>query len=162
VIEAEYRALQEAGKRGINVSSCTLVKACGANFLLLERFDRCYAGGQVQRIGYISAMTALGAQDGEQRDYLEIIDFIRTFGSRPHEDTKELLKRIRHSVEANNTDDHLRNHGFLHEKGGWHLSPAFDINPNPSGSTQRQTSFAGSLTAESTMQALDLYERNNP
>jgi serine/threonine-protein kinase HipA len=30
-----------------------------------------------------------------------------------------------------NTDDHLRNHGFLYEIGrGWKLSPAYDLNPN--------------------------------
>ena len=29
-----------------------------------------------------------------------------------------------------NTDDHLRNHGFLLTGKGWKLSPAFDINPS--------------------------------
>ncbi len=28
-----------------------------------------------------------------------------------------------------NTDDHLRNHGFLLTPRGWILSPAFDVNP---------------------------------
>jgi len=30
-----------------------------------------------------------------------------------------------------NLDDHMRNHGFLRGRGGWHLSPAYDINPVP-------------------------------
>lgn len=31
-----------------------------------------------------------------------------------------------------NTDDHLRNHGFLYESpAGWRLSPAYDMNPVP-------------------------------
>jgi serine/threonine-protein kinase HipA len=36
------------------------------------------------------------------------------------------------SILISNTDDHLRNHGFLHQRGeSWTLSPAFDLNPNP-------------------------------
>ncbi len=34
-------------------------------------------------------------------------------------------------VLIHNTDDHLRNHAFLRAGGGWRLSPAFDLNPNP-------------------------------
>lgn len=35
-------------------------------------------------------------------------------------------------VLISNTDDHLRNHGFLRKStAGWSLSPAFDLNPNP-------------------------------
>jgi serine/threonine-protein kinase HipA len=35
-------------------------------------------------------------------------------------------------VLISNTDDHLRNHGFLLEShAGWVLSPAFDLNPDP-------------------------------
>ena len=32
-----------------------------------------------------------------------------------------------------NTDDHLRNHGFILTDRGWKLSPAFDINPDEDG-----------------------------
>lgn len=32
-----------------------------------------------------------------------------------------------------NTDDHLRNHGFIMNKQGWHLSPLYDVNPVPYG-----------------------------
>lgn len=63
----------------------------------------------------------------------------------PHstEDARELFRRVAVSVGVNNTDDHLRNHGFLRRRGGWALSPAFDINPHPD-SKARQTSIAGS------------------
>ncbi|MPM35515.1 hypothetical protein SDC9_82108 [bioreactor metagenome] len=37
------------------------------------------------------------------------------------------------SIAVANTDDHLRNHGFLLTDSGWRLSPAYDINPNPQG-----------------------------
>ncbi|MGI8634439.1 MAG: HipA domain-containing protein [Segetibacter sp.] len=32
---------------------------------------------------------------------------------------------------VSNTDDHLRNHGFLLTNNGWILSPAYDVNPEP-------------------------------
>jgi len=32
---------------------------------------------------------------------------------------------------VSNTDDHLRNHGFLHDGVGWRLAPAYDLNPMP-------------------------------
>ena len=38
---------------------------------------------------------------------------------------------------VSNTDDHLRNHGFLLEAEGWRLAPAFDVNPNPHGAGLR-------------------------
>jgi serine/threonine-protein kinase HipA len=37
------------------------------------------------------------------------------------------------SISVTNTDDHLRNHAFILTEKGWVLSPAFDINPNESG-----------------------------
>jgi len=46
---------------------------------------------------------------------------------------KELWSRIVFSIFISNTDDHLRNHGFLLRENGWILSPAFDINPNEDG-----------------------------
>jgi serine/threonine-protein kinase HipA len=159
VIAAEYLALIEAGRQQMDIPTCELIGIGDANVLLVQRFDRRYSKGSSERVPYISAMTALGAVDGEQRDYLEIIDFITRHGSRPKEDKAELLRRIRYTIEINNTDDHLRNHGFLYEKGGWRLSPLFDINPNPDKNALRQTSFAGYLDAEGSLQALDKLER---
>jgi serine/threonine-protein kinase HipA len=158
VIAAEYRSLIEAGKRQMDVPACELINVSGANVLLVKRFDRRYLKGGSERVPYISAMTALGAVDGEQRDYLEIIDFITRHGSRPKKDITELLRRVRYTIEINNTDDHLRNHGFLYEKNGWCLSPLFDVNPNPNRNAPRQTSFAGRLDGEGSLRALDEWE----
>ena len=41
-------------------------------------------------------------------------------------------------VVIHNTDDHLRNHGFLRADGGWAPSPVFDINPNPDIGVRRE------------------------
>lgn len=36
-------------------------------------------------------------------------------------------------MAISNTDDHLRNHGFLLTAKGWRLSPLYDVNPVPYG-----------------------------
>ena len=38
-------------------------------------------------------------------------------------------------MAVSNTDDHLRNHGFILVKNGWSLSPLYDVNPNIYGDT---------------------------
>jgi len=82
--------------------------------------------------GYVSAMTMLEASDGDRRSYLEIAEVIERQSPRVGEDLRELWRRIAFSVLISNTDDHLRNHGFLRtSSAGWTLSPAFDLNPNP-------------------------------
>jgi serine/threonine-protein kinase HipA len=96
--------------------------------LLLHRFDR--AGGL--RIPFLSAMSMLGANDNETRSYLEFVDALRQYGAAPKSDMRMVWRRIVFSVLISNTDDHLRNHGFLYAgPDGWRLSPAYDLNPVP-------------------------------
>jgi serine/threonine-protein kinase HipA len=96
--------------------------------LVVDRFDR---RGTV-RIGYASAMTMLEASDGDQRSYLEIAEVIEERSTAAAAELRQLWRRIAFSILISNTDDHLRNHGFLHQRGdSWMLSPAFDLNPNP-------------------------------
>ncbi|HEX7290002.1 MAG TPA: type II toxin-antitoxin system HipA family toxin [Conexibacter sp.] len=96
--------------------------------LVLHRFDR----QRGRRIGYVSAMTMLEATDGEAGSYLDIADVIERHAASAATDLRELWRRIAFSILISNTDDHLRNHGFLRtSSAGWTLSPAFDLNPNP-------------------------------
>jgi serine/threonine-protein kinase HipA len=62
---------------------------------------------------------------------MEIADALRQFGAKAEEDCAQLWRRIVFSILISNTDDHLRNHGFLYEASGWRLSPAYDLNPVP-------------------------------
>ncbi len=82
-------------------------------------------------------MTLLGKNDSDNFNtccsYLDIAQFIVQQGARPNEDLEELWQRIVFSIAVSNTDDHLRNHGFLLTPLGWVLSPAYDINPNQNG-----------------------------
>jgi len=116
-----------AAAAGLTVPSSHLVRVLGRNVLLTDRFDR----RRALRVAFVSAMTMLEAHDGDQRSYLEIADAIETQSPAPGRDLKELFRRVLFSVLVSNTDDHLRNHGFLREPSGWALSPAFDLNPNP-------------------------------
>jgi serine/threonine-protein kinase HipA len=101
-------------------------------------------------------MTMLEASDGEQRSYLEIAEVIETSTATVSEDLAQLWRRIVFSVLISNTDDHLRNHGFLHQWADvWRLSPAFDLNPNPEpGPKFLSTSIDGGDDAASIASAL--------
>lgn len=101
---------------------------------LTKRFDRTDSG---ERVHFASAMTLLGYNDGqdfsEGASYLELLEFIVRNGADAHADLEELWRRIVFSICVSNTDDHLRNHGFILTPSGWKLSPAYDINPNENG-----------------------------
>jgi serine/threonine-protein kinase HipA len=116
---------------GLNVpeSKLTRFSAAGATYLV-KRFDR---EGR-RRIHFSSAMSLLGQTDGASgSSYLDIADFITMAGASPREDLAELWRRIVFSMAVSNTDDHLRNHGFLLTENGWRLSPMYDVNPIPYG-----------------------------
>lgn len=128
VIRWETAALTLARNAGIAVSPFKLHLIAGRPVLIVQRFDR----NEAERIGYVSAMTLLEATDGESRSYLEIAEAIEEHSSSAAADLRELWRRIVFSRLISNTDDHLRNHGFLRRStAGWSLSPAFDLNPNP-------------------------------
>jgi len=69
----------------------------------------------------LSTMSMLDAQDNDQRSYMEIADALRQYGASPEEDCAQLC--IVFSILISNSDDHLRNHGFLYDPaGGWRLA----------------------------------------
>ena len=124
----EAVALTLAAKAGIAVPAWRLKTVAGKSVLLLRRFDR----ERGMRVPFLSAMSMLGATDQETRSYLEFVDALRQHGASPKEDMRALWRRIVFSVMISNTDDHLRNHGFLYAgPAGWRLSPAYDLNPVP-------------------------------
>ena len=98
----------------------------GRSCYLTKRFDR---RGQ-DRVHFASAMTMLGKHDGDDASFLDIAECISRISADAKADLQELWRRIAFSVIINNTDCHLRNHGFLLTEKGWRLSPAYDINPN--------------------------------
>lgn len=128
VIRWEAVALQLAERAGIQVPRNRLIEVSNRPVLIVHRFDR--RGGF--RIPYVSAMTMLEAGDGEPGSYLEIAEVIENQSPEATADLAQLWRRIAFSILVSNTDDHLRNHGFLRlSTAGWSLSPAFDLNPEP-------------------------------
>jgi serine/threonine-protein kinase HipA len=124
----EAVALTLAFKAGIHVPDWRLEAVADKPVLLLRRFDR----EQGARVPFVSAMSMLNAKDNEPRSYLEFVDILRQHGAAPKEDMQALWRRIVFSILISNTDDHLRNHGFLCAgSAGWRLSPAYDLNPVP-------------------------------
>ena len=134
VIRWEAVAHLLARAAGISVPDAALHEIAGKAVLIVDRFDRRGA----TRIGYVSAMTMLEAGDGDTASYLDIVDAIETHSAATAADLHELWRRIAFSVLISNTDDHLRNHGFLRgSTAGWSLSPAFDLNPDPEPGRKR-------------------------
>jgi serine/threonine-protein kinase HipA len=123
---------------GLNVSEATALKLGQTHHtFIVKRFDRVVVNGERRRRHFASAMTMLGYADGtsfkDGASYLEIVEFLMRYGADTDADLHELWRRIVFSICVSNTDDHLRNHGFLLQPDGWRLSPAFDLNPDPQG-----------------------------
>jgi serine/threonine-protein kinase HipA len=117
---------------GIRVPQAEVRKFSGAHHtFLVRRFDRTPEGF---RLYFASAMTLTGHQDGEDAStgvsYLELAEVLVNHGADTNADLKELWTRIVFNMFVSNTDDHLRNHGFILLPGrGWKLSDAYDMNP---------------------------------
>jgi serine/threonine-protein kinase HipA len=120
---------------GIYVSEARLQKFSGKHHTFLsKRFDRT---DEQKRIHFASAMTLLGLEDGmnyvEGVGYLDLVGFIMQHSADAKIDLEQLWRRMAFNVLVSNTDDHLRNHGFILTPRGWRLSPAYDMNPNEMG-----------------------------
>ncbi len=123
----EFVAYQLALNAGIQMSECRIDKFRSHHHTFLtKRFDRTPGS----RLHFTSAMTQLGYYDGDyDASYLELAQFLTEHGANTKEDLAQLWRRIVFNIAVSNTDDHLRNHGFIYSNGGWLLSPAYDINP---------------------------------
>ncbi len=127
----EYLLYKLALKAGINMANSRLLKVQGNHHTFLtQRFDR----DQKERIHFASAMTMTGNNEETIKDapasYLDLAEFLQFSGAKPQEDLHQLWRRIIFNISVSNTDDHLRNHGFLLANEGWRLSPAYDLNPS--------------------------------
>jgi serine/threonine-protein kinase HipA len=154
VTKGEVLALTLARNAGINAAKARIVPSEDLPVALIRRFDRQSNG---QRVMYLSAATMLSVEvaEPEEHTYTEIVDAIRVYGADAQADIEELWRRIAFSILITNSDDHLRNHGFLHvDREFWRLSPAFDINPSPERVRELKTWISEDAGPEMTMDAL--------
>ena len=127
----EYLAYKLALDAGINMAECKIEKIIGSHHTFFtKRFDR--VGNE--RIHFASAMTMTGNNEetikNQPASYLDLVAFIQDYGTNVNENLEQLWRRIIFNIAISNTDDHLRNHGFILSKEGWLLSPAYDLNPS--------------------------------
>lgn len=127
----EFLAYRLAIGAGIQMTPCIVRKIAGNHHTFFtKRFDR----EKKDRIHFASAMTMTGNNEDTIRDhpasYLDLAEFIQTYGTNVKENLHELWRRIVFNIAISNTDDHLRNHGFILKDEGWVLSPAYDLNPS--------------------------------
>lgn len=158
VMAWEKVTLDLAEAAGIAVPTSRLIDVAGRKVLIVDRFDRTATG---HRIGYVSAMTMLEAADGDQATFLDLADVVEQRSVDARAELVQLWRRAVFSVLIANTDNHLRNHGFLHQgHDAWRLAPAFDLNPDPApGPTHLATSLdgSGSDTIDTALQIADLF-----
>jgi len=127
----EYLAFKLARKAGIEMADCKVEKVSGKfHTFFTNRFDRI----KQQRVHFVSAMTMTGNNEellkNTTASYLDLAEFIRFNENNNTADLHQLWRRMVFNIAISNTDDHLRNHGFILKNGTWKLSPAFDINPS--------------------------------
>ncbi|MBI9069235.1 MAG: HipA domain-containing protein [Salinivirgaceae bacterium] len=127
----ELLAYKLAINAGIEMAESKVEKVSGNHHTFFtKRFDR----ENGERLHFASAMTMTGNSEDilkeAEASYLSIAEFIQFSGARVEKDLHQLWRRIVFNIAISNTDDHLRNHGFILTPKGWILSPAFDINPS--------------------------------
>jgi serine/threonine-protein kinase HipA len=127
----EYLAYKLATEASIEMAECKIEKISGKHHTFFtKRFDR----NKGERLHFASAMTMTGNNEETLKEreagYLDIAEFVQFSGANVEHDLHQLWRRIVFNIAISNTDDHLRNHGFILSSKGWVLSPAFDINPS--------------------------------
>jgi serine/threonine-protein kinase HipA len=141
IARAEVMALKLAERVGITAAKADVL-ASSQRFpvAIVKRFDRTDKGA---RIPFISAQTFMGLPGAEPGNYVDVAMQMRVFSRDPKADMSELFRRLMFNVLIQNTDDHLRNLGFLSRGAGkWGLSPAYDVNPVPEEGTTLKTAIS--------------------
>src|SRR5690606_27676922 len=139
VIRGEVLAMKLAANAGITVAETRIELINGTAVAIIRRFDRNDEGA---RIPYLSAASMLQS-DGRDaiHAYTELVDVLLQDGASPIADIHQLWRRLAFNFLICNTDDHLRNTGFLYDarNHGWRLAPAFDLNPMPGDRRESKT-----------------------
>jgi serine/threonine-protein kinase HipA len=140
----EYATLELARATGLRVCATRIEPIGERDALLLERFDREWDvhADTYRRYGLVSGLTAIDGEDGHlgrgRWSYPLLADELRRWSAKSNDDRRELFLRMVFNAMVTNNDDHPRNHALLHTKGGWRLSPAYDIVPVPLVSLERR------------------------
>jgi serine/threonine-protein kinase HipA len=170
----EYANLQMAKAIGLNVPQIRLAQTHLGAVLLTHRFDRELlpvrqgADPVIARRHFLSGASLIspsvnigkreldGPRGKATYSYARLADVARRISSNPVQDLLELYARMILNVAVHNTDDHLKNVGFLKDEDAptYRLSPLFDVVTQEGsarhylhiGSAGRDSTFANCLT----------------
>ena len=142
----EYAYHLMAVEAGIEMTACRLHHEGGRSHFMTKRFDRTANGGKL----HMQSLGAIAHYDYRQPgsySYEQVIQVIRRLGLSQQDMEQQVLRAI-FNVVGCNCDDHVKNIAFLmNRRGGWRLSPAFDIsyawNPTGEWTSRHQMSLNG-------------------
>jgi serine/threonine-protein kinase HipA len=135
----ELANLRMAREIGLEVPDCQVVDTSRGSVFLIKRFDRT---PDLQRLHYASAISLVSAEPEDKRlnspidratfSYARIADVISRISPDPARERQELFARMAFNVCVRNTDDHLKNLGFVESpevpgRGLMRLAPVFDV-----------------------------------
>lgn len=140
----EFANLEMARAIGLTVPATRLIDTARGAVMLTHRFDRIQLGapdGPVARQHFLSgaALVSPSAQLGKRDidtprgvatySYARLADITKRISGNPTHDLKEVYARMALNVAVHNTDDHLKNIGFLKTPGEdtYRLAPLFDV-----------------------------------
>ncbi|MEN8142717.1 MAG: type II toxin-antitoxin system HipA family toxin [Thermodesulfobacteriota bacterium] len=148
----EFATMLMAKRAGIAVPEIKLEEISGKPVFLIKRFDR----QSNMRIPFMSAqaLADLDLEELEKGSYVEMAGFMRKFVKNVTRDLHELFRRMVFNAFVCNRDDHLRNHGFVYQDKGWHLSPLYDVLPIPIRKTIDNFSLSLNIGKEGTTATL--------
>jgi serine/threonine-protein kinase HipA len=136
----ELATMRLAHECGLAVPALDFRHVLGRDIYLIARFDRTHHDGGKQRRPFASGLTMLAAHESEvsRYSYADLAGVLRQHGTSVRQDLHELFARMVFNILVTNDDDHLRNHGFLHDGKGWRLSPLYDVVPKPQVGLERR------------------------
>lgn len=153
----EYVYYQLALDAGIDMMPSELRRYEGVTHFLTQRFDR--NGNEKIHVQTLAAMSP------SSDSYEDIFAVIRRLNL-PYEDSKQQYLRMLFNVIARNVDDHSKNFSFcMNRKGGWRLSPAYDltysVDLNAPAYSNRHSLTVNGKNEDITLEDLEIVGLNN-
>ena len=122
----EYAYYLMAVAVGIDMAPCRLHHEGGRSHFMTRRFDRTATGGK-RHIQSLGAMAHFDYNQPASYSYEQAIQVMKQIGL-PRADLEQQLLRTIFNIVGRNHDDHVKNIALIMDRrGGWHLSPAFDL-----------------------------------
>lgn len=142
----EWASLEVMRLSGLEVAQAKVVNFAGnIDGILVERFDINQSGAQLPMATINGLLkNPLDQEDPLYGTYEDIANCIRRYSYRPEDDLLQLLGQLLINQALANTDDHLRNFSMMKDDSGWRMTPAYDVLPQQTFSTEHAIGFNGS------------------